>query len=353
MLKKIFKRYRIIAWLFLKNRRFLRFLIWTIFIPPLYLFNLLFMKLDNFFLKKCHETIIKDPIFIMGHPRSGTSTLQKILATSNRTCTFNTWEIIFPSIIQQKLFYPLLKILQLFKLRQIQSGEKGHKIMIDETEEDEGIFLHHLDTEILTLFCPWLLIDDKYSHYGFRMGWNDHRNEKSSITFYHNAIKRLLYKTGKHTFVAKCNPGVFRILSILKTFPDAKIIYLVREPEKSIQSFLSFHKKFIDDLLTRNEQQQYFKAKYRWSKRFYDYFEDIKEIIPKENLLVVPFKNLISKDKHIKKELERFTGLNLKMQSNKSYQKDHYNNSLWEFDLAREDILNDLRYVGKKYLQNN
>ena len=352
MQREIIKRYRIIAWLLLKNGRFIRFLLWTLSVPPLYLFNLFFMKLDKLFIPKLSETEIKEPVFFIGHPRSGTSTLQKILSTSPVTSSFNTWEIIFPSIIQQGLFHPLLKFMQLFNLQKVQSGKMGHEIFIDETEEDEGIFLHHLDTEILTLFCPWLLIDNKYSHYGFRIGWNDYRSDKESIKFYHNAIKRLLYKHNKDRFIAKCNPGLFRLLSILEIFPDAKIIYIIREPEKSIKSFFSFHNKFIENILTQQEKRRYYKAKYNWSKKFYNYFEDLKELIPQNNLMVLPFRKIINMDENTRADLQKFTSITIHPEINKKFKKCHSNQTLDDFFLNPKLIQKDLSFVRENYLEN-
>lgn len=308
------------------------------------------MKLDKIFLPELKETEIDSPIFIIGHPRSGTSTLQQLLNTSVDTCSFKTWEIIFPSILQRKFFFPILSIMKFFRLEQIQSAASGHEIFIDKNEEDEGIFLHRLDTELLTLFCPWLLIDDKYSHYGFRMGWNDHRSDRESIKFYHNAVLRLLYKKRKKTFVAKCNPGMFRLQSILEIFPDAKIIYIVREPEKSIQSFFSFHSKFIDNLLDEKDKKRYFQAKYKWSKHFYNYFEEIKDQIPDDRMLILSFNDLIANPQLIKSKIEEFTKLKFQQNKTKSSRKSHKNQHLNSFHLSPQKIKGDLNFVTEKYL---
>ncbi len=352
---QLIKRYLVISWLFLKNYRFIRFVLWTVLVPLLYGFNILFMKLDRLVFRSLENVEIKAPLFIIGHPRSGTSFLQKQLSNTEDLYSFSTWEILFPSLLQQKLFYPILVLMKKFNLTKIQSGQKGHQILIDETEEDEGLFLHHLDTEILTLFCPWLLIDDKYSQYGFRIGWNDYRNNEESIRFYREAAKRLLYKRQKTRLLAKCNPGLFRLQSIMKIFPDAKIMYLVREPEKSIKSFFSFHDKYVSKLLSGEEKDNYYAAKYRWSKQFYSYFEELKREFPENQLLIIPFQKLINNDEEILEKIEAFIGIKIQglvEKTDASHQKKHTNSRLKAFDLSVKKIRRDLAYVHQNYLDN-
>ena len=137
------------------------------------------------------------PVFIVGHPRSGSS------------------------LIQRRLVAPLIRLVERIGSNVAQSAEQGHQIRINGVEE--GLFLHRLDMEIVTYLCPWLLTDPRYA------------------------------EAGMDRLVLECNPSVFRLPDLLEIFPDTRVVYLVRSPEACVRSFQAFTHRFVAPLLSADE----------------------------------------------------------------------------------------------------
>ncbi|MDZ7852675.1 MAG: sulfotransferase [Halomonas sp.] len=115
------------------------------------------------------------------------------------------------------------------------------------------------------------------------------REVRRSMEFYRRCLRRNLFHSGKARVVAKCNPSVFRLPALLEAFPDARIVYVVRRPEESIRSFLSFTGRFVAPLLKECEMPRFFRRKYRWCVELYRRFEELRPRIPPEQLLVLLF----------------------------------------------------------------
>ncbi len=61
-------------------------------------------SLDDIFFREYREIVVKQPLFIVGYPRSGTTFLHRLCARDSQTFTsLRMWEILFaPSITQKK-----------------------------------------------------------------------------------------------------------------------------------------------------------------------------------------------------------------------------------------------------------
>ncbi len=344
-----------------KHRQYGLWLFWIILGPLFYFFTRLCLLLDTIFYPELWKMKIEKPVFIMGHPRSGTTFFQKQIYSTGQVTMFSTWEMALPSLLQRKFFSPVIWILEKLNLDLVQSARKGHEIRLQEVEEDEGLFLHRLDTEMVTTFAPWLLIDDEFSDIGFRLGWNDARENHRSLKFFRECLKRQILYTGKRQIVAKANPSVFRLESILDVFPDAKIVYIVRAPHKTMRSFMSFTNRFVEPVLSEKEQEEFFQKKYQWSVRLYHYFEDIKQHIPEQQLLVIPFDELTTDLHDALERFFKFTDIHpgkqfwqeFYQEENGSHQKKHTNQPLESFGISHDDVEEDLGFIWKRYLKND
>jgi len=70
------------------------------------------LTLDEIFYPAYREIKIKQPVFIIGNPRSGTTFLQRLLAKDSHSfISMRTWEIFgAPSILMRKVFHIAAKI---------------------------------------------------------------------------------------------------------------------------------------------------------------------------------------------------------------------------------------------------
>ena len=126
---------------------------WAIFFyiafPLLELCTWLGFLIDDLFYRGYRRQQIREPVFIIGNPRSGTTFLHRLMAQDKaQFSSMQTWEIYFaPSIAQREILgglgvldrlvgHPLYRLLRFLEVR-CQEGLVTHKLALWETEEDE------------------------------------------------------------------------------------------------------------------------------------------------------------------------------------------------------------------------
>lgn len=218
---------------------------WVLFIPH-QIVTRLCLLLDNLFFPGWRKTPVSKPLFITGVFRSGTTYLHRMLAgDKDNFSTFLTWEIyLAPSIIQRKILRlwrkidrltgsPAMKWLKRYDRRSL--GEvRFHQVGLWKEEEDEGLFLFLWDS-----FFTWFFFPDSQGTRNYRFADREvkiHRQDRK-FRFYANCIRRHLYvHEGAAVYLSK-NPAFTPELDTLRRiFPDARIIYMVRDPRRVLVS---------------------------------------------------------------------------------------------------------------------
>jgi len=265
---------------------------------------------------------------------------------------FRTWELWFPSLTQRRFFGPVVSLLRQLGLAELRGADTGHQVRLDAIEEDEAIFLHCLDTETMVFVCPWLLIDDDVADLGMRMGWISRRVTRRTMRFYDECLKRQLVHTGRPHVVAKSTPSVFRLPELLERFPDARIIYVFRKPEESILSYLAMHDRYVGPALRADEARIYFRRKYEWGVRLYEAFEETKHLVPEDQLLVLPFEDLVNRTGETMQRVLDFAHIDhpgATLVPRVRRRKKHRNPPLERFGLHPEQIARELAALRRRY----
>ena len=132
--------------------------------------------LDNLFYPDYHQVEVKQPIFIVGNFRSGTTLLHRLLTKDEDATSFSSWEIyLAPSIVARKLFHWLMKfnyaigdpvqgIINIFN-RIVAKNTYLHKIGLNEVEEDGQVFFHLWSSYNLLAFFPFPILVKQYIYY--------------------------------------------------------------------------------------------------------------------------------------------------------------------------------------------
>jgi hypothetical protein len=209
------------------------------------------LALDEVLFREYRSAQVREPVFIIGNPRSGTTFLHRLLSQDlNNFHTMKTWEILLaPSIVQRRLWRALRRFDGLLGSpikSAIQSVERRigqdlvtHRLALEDPEEDEFLLLHIWSSLTINVFSA--VMEDAAAYARF-----DHalpRTDRDRITeFYTRCVQRHIYahalNNGQH-YLAK-NPNFSpKIESIWRAFPDAKFIYLVRNPLDVIASYTS------------------------------------------------------------------------------------------------------------------
>ncbi len=205
--------------------------------------------LDDVFFPGHKTQLIEKPLFILGNLRSGSTFLHRLLSRDTETFTsLTTWDIyLTPSVTQKKItqfFSRLDKKLgghvhrMLYEFDRRTLGQfKIHRISFFQPEEDENILLHIWDSFWVSFLFPFMDEMPNYQHFDEALS---PEHKRRIMAFYKSMLQRHMYATGKKYFVAK-NPAFSpKIETLLEFFPDARIIYLARNPLDMLPSTISW-----------------------------------------------------------------------------------------------------------------
>ena len=209
--------------------------------------------LDDIFCSEYQSEEIDQPVFIVGHPRSGTTFLHRLLARDTcNFCTIRLWEaVLAPSIVQRQIVRALVWLDRRFGApldtqlaawdKQLQVGNVMHKVALREPEEDQFLLLHIWSTLAIWTFSAISEQATPDVYFDTRMPPED---KKRIMGFYKRCIQRHLHvhrmdQDRPVRYLAKDPSASPKVDTIYRTFPDAKIIYLVRNPLDTIPSYVS------------------------------------------------------------------------------------------------------------------
>jgi omega-hydroxy-beta-dihydromenaquinone-9 sulfotransferase len=226
---------------------------------PLYTLNQLIngfcLLLDEIIFPKYHHIAIEDPVFIIGFPRSGTTYIHRLLARDEQFTTIRFWEIAFaPSITQKKVFKAIGRLDRklgspistgILRWEETQFKNAYHPVGFFEPEEDDSILMHIFSSFFLIFMFPFYDALRPLCRFDLELPEKDRHR---IMNFYKSCVQRHLYVFGKdgQKFLSKNPAFSTRILSLKKSFPTARFIYMVRNPLESIPSEISHRFFWID-----------------------------------------------------------------------------------------------------------
>ena len=181
------------------------------------------MILDNIFFPSLINTKIKNPITIVGNPRSGPTFLHRYLIKNNIGSGSELWQLIYTSVTLQKIIKPILPILERFSPTKYHSTE-AHKTSLSSIETD--------DASMLFRFF------DGFFLYGFFLTWADEdlfdwvdtkkRNKsKRDFKWFESMWKRTLKFHNNDKMISKLFSVSANCPAYQNTFNDGKILYMV------------------------------------------------------------------------------------------------------------------------------
>ncbi len=233
------------------TRRRLVFLAW--FIPFLFFGQLLHwigLMLDHVFFPGFRKIKVRDPLFVVGIPRSGTTFLQRLLtADTSRFTTMTLGEItVAPSITERVVWRALgridaaiggfgRRVANRFDKRLFQEVSKIHPLSLFEPDEDELVMLPTFTSPNLAWIFP---VEEELWKYTNFDEDTPPAEQRQLIEFYKGCVQRHLYFHGpeKHYFAK--NPSFSVKLEALRAvFPDMKVICTSRTPYEAVPSTIS------------------------------------------------------------------------------------------------------------------
>lgn len=197
------------------------------------------------FSRKIRETpVTLDPIFIIGHYRSGTTLLQKLLASDKRFGFLNYYDALFPntSMLMGKRMKPALQaIIDFFKIKNPFFHDTVLPLSEADEEDDYLINKGSAYSAYWGLIFPrrwkeWLNGSEQFSRQEYLKGWKKE---------YLSTVKFITFRNKGKQLVLKNPPNTERIPYLLEMFPQAKFIFIYRNPYVLFYSIRNMWKRAI------------------------------------------------------------------------------------------------------------
>ncbi len=301
--------------------------------------NSCFALMENLiFRRKINKTKLEPPVFIIGHWRSGTTLLHNLMSMDKQFIYPNMGAMLFPSHFL--LTEPVLKHVVQHLLPK-QRPMDNMPVTWDLPQEDEtSIMLLHLMSPYLAIgFSDQPEVYDRYYELDQLSPKEDALWKKTFLYF----LKKLTYKSGENKHILLKSPThTFRIPFLLKMFPDARFVYIHRNPYKVYNSTLHLRRTMFGENNFAPLDME--KLEEDMSNIYIDHlnvYERDRQVVPEGQLHEVRFEDLEADPvNEMRKVYERlnlsgFDELEKNMQpylkDQKSYKKNKY-----EMDAAQE-----------------
>jgi omega-hydroxy-beta-dihydromenaquinone-9 sulfotransferase len=223
------------------------FFILLVLVPVVATFHAICFFLDNILFPGLRQVEVRTPVFIVGHARSGTTLMHRLMSKDGqRFSFFLLYELFLPSLLQKKAIRFLAacdrrflgarieKNIQAWEERKFAATQDMHATGLTAPEEDDFIHTFSCASGFWIVLLPYMGLLDFY--------YVDQRPPQSRrrlMNFYKECVKRQLYLNGADKIHLSKNPTFSgRVESLIETFPDARIVVLMRNPYETIPSLL-------------------------------------------------------------------------------------------------------------------
>ncbi len=251
--------------------------------------NSLYGVLEKLFFGRqvARTEILHPPLFILGHWRSGTTMLHNLMSLDPQVTFPNLYQCVNPGhfLLTERILAPLTKRF-LPETRPMDNVAAGW----DEPQEEDIALA--LDCQI----SPYLMtaFSDRREAYERYFDPRDMTESERSIwkQSFLRLLKKLTYRKNS-SIVTKTPAHTFRISTLLEMFPDARFVYIKRDPYAVYQSTLHLRRMMFTenalgppDFSANEEDTLYF---YEKCIRTY---EETKGLIPAGRLHEIRFEDL-------------------------------------------------------------
>lgn len=322
------------------------------------------LAIDYVFYPALRRSKIKSPIVIVGNPRSGTTFLHRFLVENDLGAGMRIWKMLYPSLTFQVPLKPLLPLLEKVSPAR-HHAHAAHETNLTAIETD--------DPSLLFRYFDGLFL------YGFFYAWSDTKtldeferrfiaSAERDFNWYETLWRRNLVSEKSNRVVAKLFSLSLRLPQFLQRFPDAKVLYMVRDPLETVPSGLSLVTGVLDGRfgfwsLPEERRQHFIENMYaallRLSVRFHEDYTSGR--IPSRNLYIVTFPRLMQQFDVVMEDILCFVDVDptaeIEQNIRQIAEKQRSYKSRHEYDLARfglteERIRRDYKPIYDTFLKS-
>ncbi len=240
--------------------------------------------------KKIKRIKVKNPIFILGHPRSGTTYLHYVLSKDPRFAFCQTYEGLAPHVFLNggrivkyimKLFMP--------DTRPQDNVKAGASLPI---EEEFAMGSISQASWVQGLYFPKSIFNVFDEYVTFQRGDKQREEWKKHFLFF---VQKLAYGNPNKTLLLKSPCNTARIKEILEVFPDAHFIHIHRNPYEVFVSNEGLYEKILP-LLGFHRVKNAFMQKYvlyAYEELYRKYLND-KVALSENQVYELPYNQFIA-----------------------------------------------------------
>lgn len=258
--------------------------------------------LDPVLFPSLRRTEVRSPTFCVGHARSGTTYLHRLMAEDPQFSYVLMYEMFFPSLLEKRLLRLMFRVderilrsrvrrkLDAIEERAFAETNDMHKTGFFVPEEDDFLLTWSLSSGFWIVLFPFMGELDFY-HVD---RWSA-RKRRRVMGFYKECVRRqtALNKGGIH--LSKNPTFCGRVEALIETFPDARFVVPMRNPYETIPSLLKMMQtewrlRGHDDQLIRNSLRVL-------ADQSFDAYEHPLEVLakhPATRSCVIDYRDLVS-----------------------------------------------------------
>lgn len=226
------------------------------------------------------------PVFILGHWRSGTTFVHNVLSCDDSFGCCSTYQTVFPHLmLWGRPFFKRCMSLLMPSERPTDSMALG----ADLPQEEEFA----LSNMTACAHYHFWMFPRRMAEYRDKYLTFEAATEQERLEFMQaldKLIRISLHVTGKKRYLSKNPPHTGRIGMLLEMYPDAKFIYLIRNPYAVFESTRSFFRNTLAPIrlqtISDEELDREILLNYR---ALYERYEADKRLIPEGHLAEVRF----------------------------------------------------------------
>lgn len=246
-----------------------------------------------FYSRKIKNSVVTtSPVFILGHYRSGTTYLHKLLASTGSFAYVSYYDMLCPN--SSLLFAKSLKVVLQFIINKLNIKTPFFNKAIpslDEPAEEERFLINKGSryTDYWRFVFPlswnkWSSCAERCEELNYFQHW---RKE------YVDLLKLATYKHKGKQLILKSPPNTERIRQLLEIFPSAKFIYIERNPYHVFYSACNLWQKAIKKFCLQDiSDEQIEELVFTHYAQLIDGYEKNKILIPTGNLIELKYEDL-------------------------------------------------------------
>jgi omega-hydroxy-beta-dihydromenaquinone-9 sulfotransferase len=273
--------------------------------------------LDDVLYPAWRQAPVREPVWIVAPPRSGTTLMHRLMALDTERFTSMTLaQTLFPSVTLQRAGHALraghrrtgrpgaggLERLE----QQLFRGWAGiHPMGFHEPEEDEALFLYAGASPAFFLMFPsldvpaWRSVDALPSGARARI-----------MAFHTGCLRRHVHTCGEgRQLLLKSTLAGARLDALLEAMPDARIVHLVRHPYETVPSVLSmFHVAWRAHLPALPKDAPQVHAMARLIMEYARRYAELGATLPPDRFVTIRYDDLVANPeatvKHVYEQLQ-------------------------------------------------